>query len=160
MKISRILALICLSVVLGFACSDTGQKEKPKAPFDVDRWVGEWVTMWNSYDLNEVDRLFIGDERLTYLSSEKEGALRGIEAIREHHRGFGFVEGGKEQPNKLWVDGLVTSDLGGTAVVAGIWYFQRPDGPLQRGPMTIVYLWESEQYHIVHMHFANYLDSE
>jgi hypothetical protein len=137
-----------------------GQKEKPKASFDVDKRVGDWVAMWNSYDLNEVDRLFVTDDRLTYLSSEKEGALQGIEAIRDHHRGFGFVAGGKEQSNKLWVDSLVTTDLGGTAVVAGIWYFERPDGSLQRGPMTIVYLWEGEEYRIVHMHFANYLDED
>jgi hypothetical protein len=137
-----------------------GQKEKPKASFDVDKRVGDWVAMWNSYDLNEVDRLFVTDDRLTYLSSEKEGALQGIEAIRDHHRGFGFVAGGKEQSNKLWVDSLVTTDLGGTAVVAGIWYFERADGSLQRGPMTIVYLWEGEEYRIVHMHFANYLDED
>lgn len=160
MRCKHILAFLCLLAWVGFALADAGQNEKPQASFDVDTWVGDWVAMWNSYDLNEVDRLFLNDDRLTYLSSEKEGALQGIEAIREHHRGFGFVEGGKGQPNKLWVDSLVTTDLGGTVVVAGIWYFERADGSLQRGPMTIVYLWEGTQYRIAHMHFSNYSEEE
>ncbi|MGB2907186.1 MAG: hypothetical protein WBB73_08790 [Candidatus Aminicenantaceae bacterium] len=160
MVITRILAALCLGAVVGLACANTNSKEKSQVPFDADRWIGEWVTMWNTYDLKQVDHLFITDQRLTYLSSEKEGTLQGIEAIREHHRGFGFVEGGKDQSNKLWVDSLVTTDLGNTAVVAGIWYFERPNGEVQRGPMTMVYLWAGDQYRIVHMHFANYLEKE
>jgi hypothetical protein len=132
MKFKRILACLGLLALVSFAFSDSDLNEKSQAAFDVDKRVGDWVAMWNSYDLNEVDRLFVTDDRLTYLSSEKEGALQGIDAIRDHHRGFGFVEGGKEQP----------------------------DGSLQRGPMTIVYLRESEEYRIVHMHFANYLDED
>ena len=160
MKITHILAALCLVAVAGIACTHTNLKERSKITFDADKWVGDWVKMWNTYDLDQVDCLFITDLRLTYLSSEKEGTLQGIEAIREHHRGFGFVEGGKDQPNKLWVDSLVTTDLGNTAVVAGLWYFQRPDGTVQRGPMTMVYLLEGEDFRIVHMHFATYLEKE
>ncbi len=160
MKITRILAALCLVAIVCIACANTNSKEKDKITFEADKWVGDWVKMWNTYDLDQVDRLFITDQRLTYLSSEKEGILQGIEAIREHHRSFGFVEGGRDQRNKLWVDSLVTTDLGSTAVVAGIWYFQRPDGALQRGPMTMVYLLEEEEFRIVHMHFATYLEKE
>jgi hypothetical protein len=160
MEIARILAIFGLVALVGIACINTDPKEVSKIAFDADTWIGDWVKMWNTYDLDEVNRLFITDERLTYLSSEKEGTIQGIEAIREHHRDLGFVEGGKKQPNKLWVDNLVTTDLGETAVVAGIWYFQRPAGPVQRGPMTMVYLLEDEEYRIVHMHFANYREDE
>lgn len=160
MKTLYILAAIFLVALSGLAYSGPSQTENQGAPFDEEKWVGGWVAMWNSYDLNEVSRLFVTDERLTYLSSEREGVLRGIEAIREHHRSFGFVAGGKEQPNKLWVDSLATTDLGGTAVVAGIWYFQRADGSVQRGPMTIVFLRVNGQYRIAHMHFATYLENE
>ena len=160
MKTTRFLAALCLTVALGFAGTNTKFKDKSKVPFDTDKWIGEWTNMWNSYDLDQVDRLFITDQRLTYLSSEKAGTLHGIEAVREHHRGFGFVRGGKDQSNKLWVENLVTTDLGDTAVVAGIWYFQRSNGQVQRGPMTLVYLWEKDQYRIVHMHFANYLEKK
>jgi len=55
--------------------------------------------MWNSYDLSMVDTLFLTDDRLTYLSSKMEGVIRGVENVREHHRGFGFVVGGKDQDN-------------------------------------------------------------
>jgi len=160
MQIKRILTALCLVAFVAIAGTRTNPQVNPEVPFDADKSIGDWVKMWNSYDLNQVDRLFVTDQRLTYLSSEKEGTLQGIEAIREHHRGFGFVEGGKDQSNKLWVDSLVTTDLGGTIVVAGIWYFQRPDGPVQRGPMTMVYLLEGEEYRIVHMHFANYIEKE
>jgi ketosteroid isomerase-like protein len=105
-----------------------------------------------------VDRLFLQDDRVSYFSSEKEGAVIGIEAVREHHRGFGFVEGGKEQPNKLWVEELQTSAFGPTAVVTAIWFFQRPDGTVQRGPVTMVYVKVDKEFRIAHMHFANYLE--
>lgn len=125
--------------------------------FDASKWVDAWVEIWNTYDLNQVDKLFLQDERVTYFSSEKEGAVVGIDAVREHHRGFGFIEGGKEQPNKLWVEDVQISVFGGATVVTAIWFFQKPDGSVQHGPVTIVYVKEGDEYRIAHMHFANYL---
>ena len=61
---------------------------------------------------------------MTYFSSEKEGLIKGIEALRDHHQGFGFVDGGKDQPNKLWVEDLHTSNYGSVVSVMGLWYFQ------------------------------------
>jgi len=116
-----------------------------------------WVQ--NSYDLSMVDRLFLTDSRVTYFSSEKEGLITGIETVREHHREFGFVEGGKEQDNRLWVEELHTSVFGPTAIVTGIWFFTRGEGTdvePQRGPFTIVYVPAGDDYRIAHMHFANY----
>ena len=78
-------------------------------PFDTEKTVGAWVEFWNTYELSKVDELFVTDSSLTYLSSEKEGVMQGIDAIRDHHRGFGFVEGGKESANKLWVEDLHTT---------------------------------------------------
>ena len=65
--------------------------------------VEAWVEMWNTYDLNQVDALFLDDARLSYFSSEREGLIRGMEAVREHHVGFGFAPGGIDQPNRLWL---------------------------------------------------------
>ena len=124
--------------------------------FNTEHWVNAWVEAWNTYDLDKVDRLFLHDDRLTYFSSEREGSLIGIEAVREHHRGFGFVEGGKEQPNTLRVEDRITSIYGTTAVVTGIWFFERPDRPVQRGPVTFVYISEGDEYRLVHMHFSGY----
>jgi ketosteroid isomerase-like protein len=115
-----------------------------------------WVAVWNSYDLNQVDRLFLKDDRLTYFSSEKEGLIRGIEAVREHHRKFGFVEGGKVSENKLWLKDLQVSDFGPVAVAAAIWIFRRASGQEQRGPVTFVCVKEEGEYRLVHLHFSNY----
>lgn len=124
--------------------------------FDVEKHVAAWVKIWNTYDLDQVDVLFLQDDRLTYFSSEKEGVIVGIDAVREHHKGFGFVPGGKESPNKLWVEDLHTSVFDSTAVVTGIWFFKRADGTLQRGPVTIVYVNQGSEYKIAHMNFSNY----
>ena len=124
--------------------------------FEVEQIVGEWVAMWNSYDLSQIDKLFLTDEDLTYFSSEKEGAIRGIEAVREHHRGFGFVEGGKVQENELWVEDLDATDFGSAVVVTGIWYFRGSSSRVQRGPVTFVYVRKGEDYRLAHLNFANY----
>jgi len=128
--------------------------------FEVKKWVEKWVKSWNTYDLDQVDALFLQDDRVTYFSSEKEGVIIGIEAVKEHHEGFGFVPGGKEQPNKLWLEDLHIAEFDTSAVVTGIWFFQRPDGSEQRGPVTIVYVREGSRLRIAHMNFSNYKAEE
>ena len=133
--------------------------KRPEAArsFNAEETIAPWVAMWNSYDLSEVDRLFLPDDRVTYFSSEKEGLIRGIGALREHHAGFGFIPGGKARGNKLWVDGLSSQVFGDTAVVTGIWHFQRAQTPekAQHGPFTFVYVKSGSEYRIAHGHFAN-----
>lgn len=158
MKFSKIAALVGITVLVYICCSGSGSIEKFKPSFDAAKWVNAWVKIWNTYDLNQVDELFLQDDRLTYFSSEKEGVIIGFEAVREHHRGFGFAEGGKKQPNKLWLEDIHTTDLGSSVIVTAIWFFQRPDGRIQRGPVTIVYLQQGEEYRIAHMNFSNYLE--
>ena len=153
-----------LILVVGGGCQtqpgNQNNSAAANAEFDTGRWMEAWVAMWNSYDLNLVDKLFLESSQLTYFSSEKEGVIRGIEAVREHHQGFGFVVGGKTQENKLWVEDIQTDVFGKTAVVTGIWFFQRSSGEIQRGPVTIVYTQVENEYRIAHMHFANYLKKE
>lgn len=131
--------------------------------FETDALVQRWVDMWNDYDLSLVDELFLTDHRVSYFSSEKQGVIHGIDAVREHHRGFGFVEGGKRQGNRLRVDDVETDAFDGSAVVTGIWSFQRSgtgQEGLQRGPVTIVFVRHRGVFRIAHMHFATYLDEE
>ena len=124
--------------------------------FSTERMIGAWVDMWNAYDLSQVDQLFLLDENLTYFSSETQGVLQGIDAIREHHRGFGFVEGGKDQKNELWVEDLVTAEFATAVIVTGIWYFRKSSGSVQYGPVTFVYVQRTGEYRLAHLHFANY----
>jgi hypothetical protein len=147
-------------VFLLSVCTD---KKDRTVVFDEEKLVGEWVDMWNSYDLSLVDKLFLTDCRLTYFSSEREGVIKGIEAVREHHEGFGFVPGGKEQENKLWVEDIQSEVFGTTAVVTGIWYFSSGDGETekpQRGPLTFVYVNEGTEFRLAHLNFAEYKEEK
>ena len=118
--------------------------------------VDEWVSIWNTYDLSKVETLFLDDDRVSYFSSEKEGAVQGIQALIEHHRGFGFVPGGKQQPNKLWLEDTHIEAYPGSAVVTAVWCFQRADSSTQRGPVTLVYVEAGDGYRIAHANFGNY----
>ena len=146
--------LVSSSVVFSFDAP-------PEGP--VQELVDSWVKMWNSYDLKRVDELFLQDPRVSYFSSEKEGLIQGIEAVRDHHVGFGFVEGGKDQENKLWVEEVRISDFGTAAVVAGIWYFQRAsenEAPAQRGPFTFVCVKKEKGWRLAHLNFSQYKQPE
>jgi len=119
--------------------------------------VDDWVKFWNTYDLNQVDNLFLKDGRVTYFSSEKQGVIKGHEALVKHHEGFGFVKGGKTQSNKLWLEGMDVEDFGDSAIVCAVWFFKRPsvEAP-QKGPVTIVCEKTSEGWCIAHANFGNY----
>jgi ketosteroid isomerase-like protein len=127
---------------------------------EVKKAIDAWVNMWNTYDLSQVKKLFLKNERITYFSSEREGVIRGIDAIIEHHEGFGFIEGGKAQGNKLWLEDISIQSIGSVSIVTGIWFFKRSgsNNKIQKGPVTIVYLKLKKEYLIAHMHFANYKD--
>ena len=97
--------------------------------------------------------------RTRYFSSEKEGLIQGIDAIREHHVGFGFVDGGKSQENKLWVEDVQVIDFGEAAVVAGLWYFQRSSEDFentQKGPFTFVCVRQGNEWRLAHLNFSEY----
>ncbi|MFC1555085.1 hypothetical protein ACFL7D_10650 [candidate division KSB1 bacterium] len=160
MKRKIFISLFIFLLLLVFSCK---KSEDPSGEItsvlDVEECVSVWVAMWNSYDLSQVDELFIQNTRLTYFSSEKEGAIIGIDSVKAHHVGFGFVEGGKEQENQLWLDDVHTEIFGSCAVVTGIWFFQKPSEDLQRGPVTFVYVKEDGKCLLAHLNFGNYPDS-
>lgn len=118
-----------------------------------------WNMSWNSYDLDVVDELFLPEPGLTYFSSEKEGVIRGMEAVREHHVGFGFMPGGKEQENRLWLEEVGYDLFDTSVVITAIWYFARPEetGPPQKGPVTFVLVFRDDQLKISHCNFSAYL---
>jgi ketosteroid isomerase-like protein len=121
------------------------------------RELDRWVEFWNTYDLDKIEDLFVPDDRLTYFSSEREGVLRGIEAVRKHHEGFGFVPGGRRKPTKLWLEDVHAAEGPGVAVVTAIWCFSSETrSGVQRGPLTLVFVPSGPEWRIVHAHFANY----
>ena len=140
----KILTTFILLQITVLSCDDKDHAlDKTKTSqldFDTEKIVGAWVDMWNSYDLHQIEELFLTDSNLTYFSSEKEGLIKGIEAVLEHHKGFGFIKGGKVQDNILWVENLHTTIFNSSIIVTGIWYFKKPTGEVQRGPVTFVYV--------------------
>jgi ketosteroid isomerase-like protein len=139
-----------------------GPNDRPPASpeaFDAEADVAAWVELWNTRDLARVDELFVNDSSVTYFSSEREGLIEGFAAVRAHHEGFGFVEGGTEPEQELWVEGVRSAVFGNVAVVGAIWQFgdrAAPPDSISRGPMTAVYTWTGDRYRIAHMHFAEY----
>jgi hypothetical protein len=151
------LTVAVVGVLTG--CQQTETSLQSPVPFDPQTHVAAWIDLWSTYDLNRVNQLFLGDSTVTYFSSEREGLIKGFEAVREHHAAFGFSEGGTTAEQELWVEDLHTNVYGPTAVVTGIWLFGNreaaPNG-VQRGPMTVIYAWDHDDYRIAHMHFASY----
>ena len=132
----------------------------PGQSLDADAHVEAWVELWSTRDLALVDELFLNDSSVTYFSSEREGLIQGFAAVRAHHEGFGFVDGGTEPEQELWVEDVRSSAFEGVAVVGAIWLFGDRSAPpegISRGPMTAVYIWSGDRYRIAHMHFAEYL---
>jgi hypothetical protein len=114
------------------------------------------VEMWNRFDLDRVDDLFVRDARVTYFSSEKPGLIAGIDAVRQHHRGFGFVPRGSDRGSRLWLETVQAHTYGNVVVVTATWLFQRAGATTpQRGPVTLVLLGEGGSCRIAHAHFAN-----
>ena len=125
--------------------------------FNTQKAIDRWVDMWKTNDMTLVDKLFISGPELTYFSSEIETLMQGLDAVREHHKNFGFVDGGKETSNKLWVEDLYSVSLGTTAVVTGIWFFRKNAWQTQKGPFTFVYTHGGNDFLLAHVHFGKYV---
>lgn len=161
MKVRKLRFAMTLVVCFAlFAAACTTNETVPA--FDTDENMAAWVNLWNTYDLSLVDDLFLTDSTVTYFSSEREGLITGIEAVLTHHEGFGFVHGGKEAEQELWVDDVHTATHGPTSIVTGVWFFgQRDDAPdeVQRGPFTFVYVLMGAEYRLAHLNFGTYLET-
>ncbi len=148
-----------LLLFLAATLSPWTNREESSSEKDVRGLIDSWAVMWNSYDLSMVDKLFLQDPRASYFSSEREGLIKGFDAVREHHEGFGFVEGGKSQENRLWMENVYIEVFGTAAVVTGIWYFQRgpqATGNPQIGPVTLVCVRQETEWRIAHANFSEY----
>jgi ketosteroid isomerase-like protein len=119
--------------------------------------IDDWVRFWNTFDLNQIEELFLKDDRVSYFSSEFEKLIKGYDNLIKHHEGFGFVKGGKEIRSKLWLEEIDVEDLGDSAIVGAIWFFKRSntENP-QTGPVTIVYERTTDGWRIAHANFGNY----
>jgi len=116
-----------------------------------------WLAMWRRYDLDQVDDLFL-DQDVTYFPSDQQGLIEGLDAIREYHAGLGFVAGGFQPENELWLEQVTIADFRDSAVVGALWYFgnrvnRRAAG---RGPLTMALTRTPSGFRIAHVNFGNY----
>jgi tetratricopeptide (TPR) repeat protein len=117
-----------------------------------------WTLSWNTYDLDLAARLFTTEPAPSYYSSEKPGRIAGRDALTAHHKGFGFVPGGKASDSRLWLEGLAVEERGDTAFATATWLFDRDVASAaspQRGPVTFVLFKAADGWRIAHAHFAN-----
>ena len=117
-----------------------------------------WSLAWNTYDLDLIRTLFASGQAPTYFSSEKPGRIEGFEAIMAHHRGFGFVPGGKASDARLWLQDVVIQHKDSLALVTGAWRFDRDvasAAPARRGPVTFILQRTTDGWRIIHAQFAN-----
>jgi hypothetical protein len=83
--------------------------------------------------------------------------IKGINDLIDHHREFGFIEGGNVQSNKLWLEDTHFNVFNRIVVVVAIWCFQKGgEKKIQRGPVTLVYSEQKGDYKIIHANFGNY----
>lgn len=117
-----------------------------------------WVAVWNSFDRDALEPLFVTDSTVTYFSSEREGLIVGWPELMAHHEGFGFVPGGDVRESRLWLEELQLHSAGTAVSAAAIWYFRRtPDADtVMRGPVSFVLTPDSAGYKIQHATFGNY----
>lgn len=149
-------AVLCHSHIQSIDTGDQRKIEGSAETSKIEDFINEWVAMWNSYDLDQVEHLFLNSDQLSYFSSEKEGVIKGFKNVVNHHIGFGFVKGGKQSTSRLWLDQVNFSSHGPTKIVTAIWYFQKKGGPVQKGPVTFVCLEDTSGYKFVHLNFGNY----
>jgi hypothetical protein len=133
----------------------------PSTPpaFDAAAETAKWVQLWRTYDLDLVGDLFVTDSTVTYLSSERKGLILGIDSVRSHHVGFGFVPGGVPPASELWLEDVHGEQRGDAATVTAVWFFgdrAAPRDSVQHGPVTFVYAWRVDRWRIAHAQFGNY----
>ncbi|MFH1942935.1 MAG: hypothetical protein ABIL68_12610 [bacterium] len=144
-KLSRLWTVCCLIPATLFRCGTA----------DNVRRAEESIT---ARDLQHHTQ-FLESEAFEGLKLFSKGERKTVQYITNTFERMN-MEGGKEQPNKLWLEDVTTSQFGDAVVVTAVGYFQRPDGSQQRGPVTIVYVQQGDEYSIAHMNFSNYRDEK
>jgi imidazolonepropionase-like amidohydrolase len=141
-----------------FAQEDEATAPVATGPQTAQQAFETWLGLWRRYDLDRLDDLFLNDAALTYFSSDAEGLKEGFDAVRRHHIDLGFVSGGFQPEDELWVEDVVIADFEDSAVVSGIWYFGNrvARATAGRGPLTMVVVRTAQGYRISHLHLGNY----
>jgi hypothetical protein len=118
----------------------------------------EWLRAWATYDLDVVGRIFLRDRALTYFAHDGLRVAEGFESVEALHADMGFTPGGFTPEMQLWLDDVLVSDFGASAVISADWQFgdQMTRTVEARGPLTLVALRTNSGYRISHLHMGQY----
>ena len=135
--------------------ADDGSSDGPAS---VQEAMEAWLELWRRYDLDRVGAVFLQDEALTYFAADAVGVLEGFDAVLAYHEGEGFVPGGFEPDQELWLEDPVIADFGESAVISGVWYLgsRIVRSEAARGPLTMVVERTSAGHRISHLHMGSY----
>ena len=138
--------------------TDAADTDATTGPATAQQALEYWLALWRRYDLDRLGEIFLDDSTLTYFSSDSEGIKEGYDAVVEHHRDLGFVSGGFQPENELWLEDTLIADFEESVVVTGVWYFGNRISreTAGRGPMTMVLVRTTAGYKISHIHLGNY----
>jgi imidazolonepropionase-like amidohydrolase len=127
-------------------------------PASVQAAVDGFLRAWRRYDLKALEQVLLDDPSLTYFPNDAEGVLEGVDAVSAYHEELGFVAGGFQPENELWLEDVLVADFDGSAVVTAVWHFgnrvMRSDAA--RGPFTMVVVRTRAGYRITHVNMGNY----
>ncbi len=117
-----------------------------------------WLGAWGSYDLDILRDALLVDATLTYFPNDEQAVLEGWDAVRDYHERLGFVPGGFDPENDLWLEDVVVADFDESAVVTATWHFGNRvlRAEAARGPLTIVAVRTTGGYRISHVNMGNY----
>lgn len=140
------------------AADETPDAGQMTGPTSAQQAIEYWIALWRRYDLDQVGGVFLRDPALTYFSNDSQGVKEGFDAVLAHHEELGFVRGGFQPDNELWIEDAVIADFDGSAVVTAIWHFgnrvARDDAA--RGPLTMVVVRTTAGYRISHLNMGTY----
>jgi imidazolonepropionase-like amidohydrolase len=127
-------------------------------PASAQAAIDGWLAAWRSYDLDELTQVLLNDPSLTYFANDAEGTIEGITDVLTYHEGLGFVRGGFQPENELWLEDVLVANFDESAVVSAVWHFGnrvlRSDAA--RGPFTMVVVRTRAGYRITHVNMGNY----
>lgn len=115
-----------------------------------------WLALWRRYDLDEVRDVFLEDPAVTYYASDSRGMLEGIDAVVAYHEEQGFVAGGFNPDNELWLEDALIADYDESAVVTAQWRFGNrvARDEAAGGPLTMVIVRTGSGFRIAHLSMA------
>ena len=122
-------------------------------PASTQQALDRWLAMWRRYDLDAVGDVFLQAPAVTFFASDSNELIEGFDEVLAWHEAQGFVAGGFQPENELWLEDALVSDFEDSAVVSATWRFGSRILPEEAssGPLSMTIVGTSSGYRIVHL---------